>query len=168
LASRAGDIVTALEDAGWRVQLVATPSAGAWLDEATIGGRPGQSEHRRPEEAKRGDQAAAVVVAPITFNTVGKLAAGIADTYAHGVLCEALGEGLPIVAVPMVNNRLWGHPAWGRHLGDLGAAGVRMVDVQTGEPHLKPVQSGTGPDVVARFDPDWIVAALAAAVADKS
>ncbi len=107
------------------------------------------------------------MVAPITFNTVGKIAAGIADTYAHGVLCEALGEGLPIIAVPMVNNRLWGHPAWARHLGDLARAGVRMVDVQTGEPHLKPV-SGTGPDVVERFDPDWIVAALAAAVADKS
>jgi phosphopantothenoylcysteine synthetase/decarboxylase len=161
--------VAALESAGWHVQVVSTPSASAWLDEATvIGEQPMQSEHRRPEEAKRGDHPAAVVVAPITFNTVGKLAAGIADTYAHGVLCEALGEHLPIIAVPMVNDRLWGHPAWARHLGDLAAAGVQMIDVQTGERHLKPVQSGTGPDVVERFDPDWIVAALAAALADKS
>ena len=98
-----------------------------------------------------------MVVAPITFNTVGKLACGIADTYAHSALCEALGDRVPVLAVPMVNNRLWGHPAWSRNLGQLTDAGVRWLNIHDGtigEP--QPVLSGTGDDVVKRFEPGWI------------
>jgi phosphopantothenoylcysteine synthetase/decarboxylase len=103
-----------------------------------------------------------VVVAPITFNTVGKLACGIADTYAHSTLCEALGDGVPILAVPMVNNRLWGHPAWSRNVDWLTSASVRWLSIHDGTiGKPKPVQSGTGDRVVKRFDPGWITAQLA-------
>jgi len=34
-------------------------------------------------------------VAPATFNTVNKWAAGISDTLALGILCEAYGMGIP-------------------------------------------------------------------------
>ena len=101
------------------------------------------------------------MIAPITFNTVGKLACGIADTYAHSTLAEALGDGVPILAVPMVNNRLWGNPAWSRNVAWLTQAGVRWLSIHDGtigEP--KPVQSGTGDSVVKRFDPGWITAQL--------
>jgi hypothetical protein len=64
-------------------------------------------------------------------------------------------------AVPMVNNRLWGHPVWSSTLRTLVGAGVRFVDLrsgQVGDP--TPVQSGTGPEVVTAFDPAWVVAAV--------
>ena len=86
---------------------------------------------------------------------------GIMDTSAAGALCDALGAGVPIVAVPMVNNRLWGHPVWASTLQTLVDAGVRFVDAQSG--HVgdpAPVASGTGPEVVAAFDPEWVVAAV--------
>lgn len=101
-----------------------------------------------------------MVVAPITFNTVGKLANGIADTYAHSVLCEALGDGLLIVAVPMVNDRLWHHPAWAPNTRRLIEAGMSFLDVHTGRVGLVPVRSGTGGEVVDRFDPAWVTARL--------
>jgi phosphopantothenoylcysteine synthetase/decarboxylase len=168
LAARAADIEAALRAAGWRVQVVATPSADAWLAEPSDGSASGRSvraAHRDPSEPKPGERASTVVVAPITFNTVGKLVAGIADTYAHSVLAEALGEGVPIIGVPMVNNRLWGNPAWLRNVESLKAAGVRLIDIQTGRRDLAPVRSGTGPEVVANFDPGWILDELTAAVA---
>jgi phosphopantothenoylcysteine synthetase/decarboxylase len=85
------------------------------VDDALLAAAAGEavrSEHRAvgtPSNRERPDAAA---IAPITFNTVGKLACGIADTYAH----STLGDGVPVLAVPMVNNRLWGNPAWSRNV----------------------------------------------------
>jgi hypothetical protein len=40
-------------------------------------------------------------------------------------------------------------------------AGVRFVDPRSGQiGDLAPAQSGTGPEVVAAFDPAWVVAAV--------
>ena len=160
LATRAPEVARELVAAGWRVQAIATPSANSWVDDAALAaaaGRGARSEHRPLDALKNRDRPAAVVVAPITFNTVGKLAGGIADTYAHSTLCEALGDGVPILAVPMVNNRLWGHPAWALNVARLSASGVRWLSIHdgtVGEPKI--VQSGTGEDLVRLFSPEWI------------
>jgi phosphopantothenoylcysteine synthetase/decarboxylase len=146
------------------VQAIATDAAGSWVDDAVLAaaaGQPVRSRHRPVGTPRNGDRPDLVVVAPITFNTVGKLACGIADTYAHSALCEALGDGVSILAVPMVNNRLWGHPAWSRNVDQLTNAGLRWLSIHDGtigEP--KPVQSGTGDGLVTRFDPRWITAQL--------
>lgn len=164
LAVRAPEIVAKLAAAGWRVQVITTPSAGNWVDEAVLAAAADgavRSEHRAVGTPSNRERPDAVVVAPITFNTVGKLACGIADTYAHSTLGEALGDGVPMLAVPMVNNRLWGNPAWSRNVAWLTQAGVRWLSIHDGtigEP--KPVQSGTGDSVVKRFDPGWIAAQL--------
>jgi phosphopantothenoylcysteine synthetase/decarboxylase len=163
LALRCADIAAALNRAGWSVQVVTTPAAAAWVDDATIwtvSGQPAISEHRDPREAKRSEAPDAVVVAPATFNTIAKAALGIADTYAHSQLCEVIGAGLPIVMVPMLNSKLWGHPALAGHLRTLIAAGVSFVDPQTGAGSPAPVTSGTGDQVVRAFEPSWIVAKL--------
>jgi phosphopantothenoylcysteine synthetase/decarboxylase len=97
----------------------------------------------------------------LTFNSANKMAAGIMDTAASGVLCDALGAGIPVVAVPMVNDRLWGHPAWASTLRVLADAGVRLVDPQSGRVgEVSPVRSGTGPEIVAEFDPSWVLDAV--------
>ena len=77
-------------------------------------------------------RARAIVVVPITFNSVGKAANGIADTLAHSAMAEALGEGLPFVAVSMVNQYLAGNPAWAQNTKHLTAAGVTWVSVVDG------------------------------------
>jgi phosphopantothenoylcysteine decarboxylase len=45
----------------------------------------------------------AIIVAPATVNTINKWAAGICDTVALGILVEAIGKKLPIVALPFTN-----------------------------------------------------------------
>jgi hypothetical protein len=69
----------------------------------------------------------AVIVAPATFNTINKWAAGISDTLALGLLNEAIGLGLPVVAVPFPNVALAQHPAFRRSLADLRGYGVRLL-----------------------------------------
>ena len=164
LAARTADLVTHLADAGWRPTVVATPDAVDWLDTAAITrvtGRGPRHTFRAPTESK-GVEPAAVAVCPLTFNSLNKAAAGIADTYAMAALCEALGAGLPTVLVPMINDKLWRHPACGRSLTTLQDAGAGLVDVRTGRGPAGAVPSGTGDDVVARFDPAWLSAALPA------
>ncbi|MGH3613675.1 MAG: flavoprotein [Pseudonocardia sp.] len=145
LAARASEVVDVLSPR-WRVSVVATDAAGQWF--------PGGSDLDRPRPAR-------VVAFPLTFNTANKVAAGIMDTPVCGVLCDALGARVPVVAVPMVNDRLWGHPTWAATLRLLAGAGTRLVDPRSGavgEP--RPVPTGTGPDVVAAFDPAWITDAV--------
>ncbi len=145
IAARAGEVADELRGQ-WSVSVVVTDAAGQWIDQ------PSDQDRPRPD---------VVVACPLTFNTANKAAAGIMDTSSTGALCDALGAGVPVVAVPMVNNRLWGHPVWVSTLRTLSGAGVRFVDPQSGQVgDPEPVQSGTGPEVVAAFDPEWVVAAV--------
>jgi phosphopantothenoylcysteine decarboxylase len=158
LTERGAELALALARHGWQVRVVVTPAAVPWVDVEAITcvtGVPPRIDARDPSRPKA-PRPDVVVIAPATFNTINKLAGGIADTYAHGTACEALGEGVPVVLVPMVNQSLWGHPALDVSLRILAKAGVRMVDVRTGDDAPAAVASGTGPGVVANFDPQWI------------
>lgn len=164
LAYRAVDVASALVEDGWQVTIVATPSGQRWLDATKVGqvtGLPPISDYRRPDEPKRGNPPEKVVVCPLTLNTGSKLATGIMDNYALGVLCEALAVGTQLIAVTMVNERLWQHPSWSRNLDILRIGAVSFLDPRTGrvgEP--QPMESGTGGEIIARFDPAWVVAAV--------
>jgi phosphopantothenoylcysteine decarboxylase len=164
LTTRAPHLVSVLQADGWYPTVICTPSASAWFDHNAVTELTGQapvSDFRSPMEPRRGVPPAAMVVCPATFNTVNKAASGIADTYASATVCEALATGIPLVMVPMVSTRLWGHPAWVRNLDVLRDAGVVLIDVRTGGLDLTPAPSGSGDEVVARFDPQWIVTQLA-------
>lgn len=162
LAARTHDIARAAADEGWGVSVTATAAALPWLDEAKIQkvvGRPHRTDFRSPDHPEP-RRPPAVIACPITFNTLNKLVAGVADNYATSLLCESLGAGVPIVAVPMVNQRLWGHPAWSSNLTRLREAGVTLLDVHTGGREPRAVPSGAGKLVVEAFDPAWVMDAL--------
>jgi phosphopantothenoylcysteine synthetase/decarboxylase len=172
LAARIPDIAARAVDAGWIVHVVATPSAMNWVDAERVEEITGCAvlvEQRQPGQAKRFPVPAQVIVCPATFNTVNKLAAGIMDNYATGLLCEALASQIPIIIAPMVSHRLWPHPAWQHNLDVLAAAGARFIDIQTG--YLgwpTAVQSGTGSEIIAAFDPAWVLAPAGGQPAQKS
>ncbi|WP_420162164.1 flavoprotein [Nocardiopsis sp. CNT-189] len=82
----------------WAVQGIATPSTAEFVDTSALEqrmSRPTRGQHRDPGQP-RTPKVEAVVVAPASFNTVNKLAAGIADNYALDVVGEALGSGVPL------------------------------------------------------------------------
>lgn len=164
LAVRTADIAAALVEAGWSPVVVATPDALPWLDVEAVRAATGEeirTAHRRPGVGVRSSRPDAIVVCPATFNTLNKLAAGIADTYALGYLCEWMADDVPTIVVPMVNGRLWRHPAWGSSLATLATMRTTVLDLQTGAAGGQPVESGTGDLVVTNFAPQWLVEALA-------
>jgi phosphopantothenoylcysteine synthetase/decarboxylase len=117
-------------DAGWLVRVIATPMGERFIDAAYLAELTRdrvRSGFRMPDEPDELPTANAVVVAPATFNTVNKWAAGIADTFATGLLCELTGRGVPILAVPLVKDALARHVAFGRSLEVLRGMGVRVM-----------------------------------------
>ncbi|WP_162606407.1 flavoprotein [Jiangella asiatica] len=148
---------------GWRVAVVATDAALAWMDHDELERLdvPVLNEHRQPDTAKRLPRPDAVVLAPGTFNTINKLAAGIADTYALSVLCESLGARRHMVIVPFVSQSLAGHPAWTRSLATLRRAGAFLVDPRSGRLGFEEaLESGTGDAVADAFRWDWALAPI--------
>ncbi|MER5525523.1 flavoprotein [Streptomyces sp. NPDC002677] len=136
IAAGVGSLISAAQERGWEVGVIATPVAmNGFFDTAEVEartGRPVRSAWRRPSDPRPFPAPDAVVVAPATFNTVNKWAAGLADTLAVGTLCEALGLGVPIAVLPCVADALAAHPAYRESLTRLGGLGVRFGDPHTG------------------------------------
>lgn len=170
LTARCADVVSALQDSGFVVDLVNTPSADQWVDvdqvSAATGAVPRNSQ-RPTDGSKRLPLPEVAVLCPATFNTISKAALGIADTHAHSFLCECLGARIPLLIVPMINDRLWKHPALSGHLGFLAEAGAMFMDPRTGQLGSFEIPSGTGGDVVTDFQPGWIPAQLAMMLARR-
>jgi phosphopantothenoylcysteine decarboxylase len=78
----------------------------------------------------------AVLFAPCSFNSLNKLAHGIADNLALSVVAEAIGRGTPVIVGPSLNQPLMDHPQARASLGTLSAWRVTVVP---------PFDDGEGP-----------------------
>ncbi|HEY1627872.1 MAG TPA: flavoprotein [Streptosporangiaceae bacterium] len=129
-ASQIADFVRFAQGDGWDTAVVATPDGAKFLDTAQLTeltGHPIRVQYKQPGDRDVLPPATAMVVAPATFSTVNKLAAGISDTLALGLLNEAIGMGLPIIVVPWPNVPLSRHPAFERSVADLLSWGLTVV-----------------------------------------
>jgi phosphopantothenoylcysteine synthetase/decarboxylase len=77
-----------------------------------------------------------VLFAPCSFNSLNKLAHGIADNLALSVVAEAIGRETPVIVGPSLNAPLLAHPEAQASLKKLASWHVRIVP---------PVDEGEGP-----------------------
>jgi len=140
-------LITLVHRAGWSATVTATPSALPFLDTSTIETMTGTPTRTAFEAPSNGDnkrtigKADAVIMAPATFNSVNKLAAGIADTYALTVVAELVGLAVPTVIVPFVNSALAARSPYQNALRTLQAEGIRIVGP---DDQWEPHEPGTG------------------------
>jgi phosphopantothenoylcysteine synthetase/decarboxylase len=138
-----GKLVKLAQQRGWSVQLIATPSALAFLDVAALEALAGsavRSSYRSPGEP-RSFKADAVIVAPATYNTINKCAQGISDTYALGLLAEAISLPIPVVVLPFLNTALADRRPFQRSVDQLRDEGVHVL---LGPGEIEPHPPGTG------------------------
>ena len=98
------------------------PARGAFPGEAV----PDHSAISHLELVRRCD---VFCVAPASANTIGKLAAGLADNLLSSA---ALASPAPLVIAPAMNDRMYSHPATQENLERLRARGARIVPPGTG------------------------------------
>ena len=77
-----------------------------------------------------------LLFAPCSFNSLNKLAHGIADSLALSVAAEAIGRRTPVIVAPSLNQPLFEHPIAQASLRTLPTWGVTIVP---------PIDEGEGP-----------------------
>ncbi len=67
------------------------------------------------------------LVAPCSFNSLNKLAAGVADSLALSIAAEAIGRRTPVIAALSLNEPLWRHPRTAESVAALRRWGVDAI-----------------------------------------
>jgi phosphopantothenoylcysteine decarboxylase/phosphopantothenate--cysteine ligase len=126
-AYKACELVRLLVRAGHDVRPLVTAGAERFVTAETFyalaRGRPlGEYPHL--------ERADLLVIAPLTANSLAKLAHGLADNV---VTDAALAHDGPLLVAPAMNVRMWTHPATQANVETLRARGVVLVGPEEGE-----------------------------------
>lgn len=134
-AYKSAELVRRLREAGAEVQVVLTAAAAELVRpltftalsgrEALYDGAPGLAM----AHIDLARWAQAVLVAPCSANTLGKLALGLADNLLT-TLC--LAGDAPLLLAPAMNRLMWEHPAVQENVARLRARGVRLIGPAAG------------------------------------
>ena len=128
-----------LVKAGAEVQVVITPSGREFITPVTLSslsGRPVISEcctantGQWNSHVDLGLWADAMVIAPATASTIGKMAGGIADNM---LVTTYLSAKEQVFVAPAMDLDMWAHPSTQRNVATLRADGVEIVEPGSGE-----------------------------------
>jgi len=126
-----------LVKAGAEVQVLMTPAAVDFITPltlSTLSNRPVHSqvssESAWNNHVELGLWADAMLIAPITATTLGKLANGICDTMVAAVYLSAK---CPVFFAPAMDLDMWKHPATQRNVAQLQSYGNYLIPVGHGE-----------------------------------
>jgi phosphopantothenoylcysteine decarboxylase / phosphopantothenate---cysteine ligase len=126
-AYKACELVRLLVKAGHDVVPLVTPGAERFVRAETF---YALARRRPTEEYPHLQRAELLVIAPLTANTLAKLAHGLADNL---VTEAALAHEGPVLAAPAMNTRMWNHAATRANVAALLARGVELIGPEAGE-----------------------------------
>jgi phosphopantothenoylcysteine decarboxylase / phosphopantothenate---cysteine ligase len=129
-AYKACDLVRLLVRAGHEVIPLVTPGTERFVRAETFDALAHPTRTRRDEPYPHLERADLYVIAPLTANTLAKLAHGLADNV---VTEAALAHQGPLVVAPAMNTRMWQHPATRNNVELLRRRGVELVGPEEGE-----------------------------------
>ncbi|WP_207515544.1 bifunctional phosphopantothenoylcysteine decarboxylase/phosphopantothenate--cysteine ligase CoaBC [Longitalea luteola] len=130
-------LVRLLVKAGAEVKVVMTPAASAFVSPltlATLSKNPVITELANNDSWSNhvmlGRWADVMVVAPLSCNTLAKMANGMCDNM---LLATWLSATCPVVVAPAMDEDMWHHPATQTNLQKLESFGNRIIPVAKGE-----------------------------------
>jgi phosphopantothenoylcysteine decarboxylase/phosphopantothenate--cysteine ligase len=127
-AYKACELVRLLVKAGHEVVPLVTPGADRFVREETFHAlarhAPGRQLYPHLQRADL------YVIAPLTANTLAKLAYGLADNV---VTEAALAHDGPLLIAPAMNTRMWLNPATQANVETLEARGIELIGPESGE-----------------------------------
>ena len=138
-AYKAALLVRLLVKEGAEVQVVMTPAAKEFITPltlSTLSGRPVLSEFFSSVDGtwhshvELGLWADAMIVAPATASTLGKMASGIADNM---LVTTYLSMKAPVFIAPAMDLDMYAHPSTVRNIEVLKSYGNRVIEAASGE-----------------------------------
>lgn len=146
-----GKLVDIAQADGWEVCVIASPNGRQFIDVEALAVKTGhqvRSAYKEPDAPDVLPPADAMIVAPITCNSLAKWAAGISDTLPLGLLVEAVGKGQPVVAMPFSNWAQISFPAVQDAMAKLSSWGVTVL---VGDEVYRQHEPGTGDQYIHLF-----------------
>ncbi|MCS7061098.1 MAG: flavoprotein [Anaerolineae bacterium] len=131
-AWRAREIVPALLERFERVLTIPTPGAARVISVYDLSRIPGNHvvESYLDDQLRPRPEPGAVIFAPCSFNSLNKLAAGIADHLALSIAAEMVGLGQPALIALSMNEGLWMHSQTKASVCALRRWGVCVLEPQ--------------------------------------
>ena len=130
-------LVRLLVKAGAEVKVILTPSAKDFVSPltlSTLSRNPVISdlfdEQSWANHVMLGRWADIMVIAPLSCNTLAKMAHGQCDNL---LLAVYLSATCPVVVAPAMDDDMWHHPATRENLSRLESFGNRVIPVETGD-----------------------------------
>ena len=138
-AYKAAMLVRLLVKEGAEVQVVMTPAAKEFITPltlSTLSGKPvlgeffNSSDGAWHSHVELGLWADAMVVAPATASTLGKMASGVADNL---LVTTYLSMKAPVFVAPAMDLDMYAHPSTVRNIGTLKEYGNHVIEAAAGE-----------------------------------
>ncbi|MFT3981651.1 MAG: bifunctional phosphopantothenoylcysteine decarboxylase/phosphopantothenate--cysteine ligase CoaBC [Ferruginibacter sp.] len=136
-AYKIANLVRLLVKAGAEVKLVMTPSATQFISPLTLSTLSKQEVlHQLAENdswanhVMLGRWADVMLLAPLSCNTLSKMASGTCDNL---LLAVYLSATCPVIAAPAMDEDMWHHPATKRNLETIRTYGNHIIPVNKGE-----------------------------------
>ncbi len=156
-AYKSAELLRGLQKAGMDVRVIMTEAATRFVAPLTFETLSGHMVHTgdllRADSTiahiEEGNAADLFVLAPLTANTLAKMASGLADNLLTATYLAYSGT---VVAAPSMNTNMWNHPTTQRNVATLRDHGVFVVEPGAGELACGVYGSGR------MADPDSIVA----------
>lgn len=137
-AYKVADAVSKLVQAGAGVTVVMTREAQKFVTPLTFEALSGRrvlvdthelQDTSDPQHIKLTERADLLVVAPATYNIMGKVANGLSDDLLSLMIAAS---ACPVVFAPAMNNRMWEHPAMQNNVATLKSFGYTFIGPEAG------------------------------------
>ncbi|TDW95683.1 bifunctional phosphopantothenoylcysteine decarboxylase/phosphopantothenate--cysteine ligase CoaBC [Dinghuibacter silviterrae] len=136
-AYKSASLVRLLVKAGAEVRVVMTPAARDFITPLTLSTLSKgavltdlAAADTWANHVQLGRWADVMVVAPLSCNTLAKMAQGLCDNLLHAVYLSAT---CPVVLAPAMDEDMWHHPSTRVNLGKVSSYGNRVIPVAHGE-----------------------------------
>ena len=134
---KAADLASRLVKLGAALDVVMTPAATRFvapltfqtLSRRTVHVDLWQDGEARPEHIALAQRPRAVLIAPLTANTLAKLALGLADNL---LTSTCLACRAPLLLAPAMNTAMWEHQATQGHMTTMRARGAWVIGPGSG------------------------------------
>lgn len=139
-AHKAADLASLLTKKGCDLHVVMTADALRFvtpLPFKTLSRNPvitdlyDEEEGWKPTHIRLADEAALLLIAPATANTIARMAHGIADD-ALSCIALALNPKAKILLAPAMNGKMWLHPATRENVRTLEGRGAEFIGPEEG------------------------------------
>ena len=158
-AYKSCDLLRRLQDRGYSVTVVPTPSSLNFVGAATweaLSGRPVTTQvWERVDEVRHisiAKRAQSVIIAPATADLIARIAAGRADDLLTNLI---LAVDVPILVVPAMHPQMWLDPATQANVATLRARGFEVMDPEVGRltgDDIGPGRFPETPSIIDRFE----------------